>query len=155
MALTSTDRPRADAPSGAAPAEPLLEIDDLRVHFVTSRGVVKAVDGVSYKVNPGEIVAVVGESGCGKSVTALAVMRLLAKPAGQIVGGRVLFQGRDLLTLDDEQMREIRGRDIAMIFQEPMTSLNSVLTIGLQIMEPLLIHMGMSEAQARARAIEL
>ena len=154
MTVTSTDRPRADAPSGAAPS-PLLEIDDLRVHFVTSRGVVQAVDGVSYKVNPGEIVAVVGESGCGKSVTALSVMRLLAKPAGQIVGGRVLFQGRDLLTLDDEQMREIRGRDIAMIFQEPMTSLNPVLTIGLQIMEPLLIHMGMTEAQARARAVEL
>ncbi|MBV8168541.1 MAG: ABC transporter ATP-binding protein [Alphaproteobacteria bacterium] len=145
------------APPGAAAhaAQPLLEIDDLRVHFVTSRGVVKAVDGVSYKVNPGEIVAVVGESGCGKSVTALSVMRLLAKPAGQIVGGRVMFQGRDLLTLGDEQMREIRGRDVAMIFQEPMTSLNPVLTIGLQIMEPLLIHMNMTEAQARARAVEL
>src|SRR5258706_3804710 len=154
MTVTSTDRPRADAPSGAAPS-PLLEIDDLRVHFVTSRGVVQAVDGVSYKVNPGEIVAVVGESGCGKSVTALSVMRLLAKPAGQIVGGRVLFQGRDLLTLSDDAMREIRGRDIAMIFQEPMTSLNPVLTIGLQIMEPLLIHLGMTEAAARARAVEL
>jgi peptide/nickel transport system ATP-binding protein len=139
----------------AAPGEALLEIDDLRVHFVTSRGVVKAVDGVSYTVRPGEIVAVVGESGCGKSVTALAVMRLLAKPAGRIVSGRVMFQGRDLLTLSDEQMREIRGRDIAMIFQEPMTSLNPVLTIGLQIMEPLTIHMGMTDAQARARAIEL
>src|SRR5260221_12534815 len=114
MTVTSTDRPRADAPSAAAPS-PLLEIDDLRVHFVTSRGVVQAVDGVSYKVNPGEIVAVVGESGCGKSVTALSVMRLLAKPAGQIVGGRVLVQGPALLTLDDEQMPAIRARASASV----------------------------------------
>src|SRR3954463_5460900 len=114
MTLTSADRPRPSPRPGRAPTTglPRLEIDDLRVHFVTSRGIVKAVDGVSYTVNPGEIVAVVGESGCGKSVTALSVMRLLAKPAGQIVGGRILFDGRDLLTLDDDQMREIRGRDI-------------------------------------------
>jgi peptide/nickel transport system ATP-binding protein len=137
------------------PVAPLLEIEDLRVHFVTSRGVVKAVDGVSYTVKPGEIVAVVGESGCGKSVTALAVMRLLAKPQGRVVGGRVMFDGRDLLTLDEESMRRVRGRDVAMIFQEPMTSLNPVLSIGQQLMEPLFIHMGMDEAQARARAIEL
>ncbi|MBI3515199.1 MAG: ABC transporter ATP-binding protein [Proteobacteria bacterium] len=143
------------ASEGTATDDALLEIDDLRVHFVTSRGVVQAVDGVSYTVKPGEIVAVVGESGCGKSVTALSVMRLLAKPAGRVVSGRVMFQGRDLLTLSDEEMREIRGRDIAMIFQEPMTSLNPVLTIGLQIMEPLTIHLGMSDAAARARAVEL
>ena len=133
----------------------LLEVEDLHVHFVTSRGVVRAVEGISYQVKAGEVVALVGESGCGKSVSSLAIMRLLAKPAGRIVGGRVLFQGRDLLQLSEEQMREIRGRDIAMIFQEPMTSLNPVLTIGFQIMEPLQIHLGMDEAAARARALEL
>ncbi|HEX2255360.1 MAG TPA: ABC transporter ATP-binding protein [Afifellaceae bacterium] len=130
-------------------------MDDLHVHFVTSRGVVRAVEGISYKVQPGETVAIVGESGCGKSVSALSIMRLLAKPAGRIVGGRILFEGRDLLALEEEEMRAIRGRDIAMIFQEPMTSLNPVLTIGYQIMEPLTIHLGMDEAQARARALEL
>jgi oligopeptide/dipeptide ABC transporter ATP-binding protein len=101
------------------------------------------------------MLALVGESGCGKSVSALAIMRLLAKPAGRIVGGRILFQGRNLLDLTEDEMREIRGRDIAMIFQEPMTSLNPVLTIGFQIMEPLLIHLNMTEAVARARAVEL
>ncbi|MBM3536081.1 MAG: ABC transporter ATP-binding protein, partial [Alphaproteobacteria bacterium] len=121
----------------------MLSIEDLHVHFVTSRGVVRAVEGVSYKVRKGEIVAVVGESGCGKSVTALTVMRLLAQPAGRVVGGRILFEGRNLLALSDEEMRAIRGRDISMIFQEPMTSLNPVLSIGLQIMEPLTIHLGM------------
>src|SRR3989338_10665172 len=111
------------APSGAAPAQSpwLLEIEDLHVHFVTSRGVVRAVEGISYKVRPGEVVAVVGESGWGKSVSSLAVMRLLAKPAGRVVHGRILFEGRDLPTLPEDGMREIRGRDIAMIFQEPMT----------------------------------
>ena len=145
------------APSGAAPAESpyLLEVEDLHVHFVTSRGVVRAVEGISYRVRPGEVVALVGESGCGKSVSALAVMRLLAKPAGRIVGGRVLFQGRDLLALGDEEMRALRGRDIAMIFQEPMTSLNPVLKIGFQIMESLIIHFGWDEARARVRALEL
>ncbi len=138
-----------------ADAQPLLSIEDLHVHFVTSRGVVRAVEGVSYQVRKGEIVAVVGESGCGKSVTSLSVMRLLAQPAGRVVAGRIMFEGRDLLTFGDEEMRAIRGRDIAMIFQEPMTSLNPVLSIGLQIMEPLTIHLGMSETQARARAVEL
>jgi peptide/nickel transport system ATP-binding protein len=145
------DRQRAGEPDGA----PLLSIEELHVHFVTSRGVVRAVEGVSYQVRKGEVVAVVGESGCGKSVTSLAVMRLVAQPAGRIVGGRVMFDGRNLLELSDEQMRAIRGRDIAMIFQEPMTSLNPVLSIGLQIMEPLTIHLGMDEEKARARAIEL
>jgi peptide/nickel transport system ATP-binding protein len=151
---------QAIAPRGAdapAPAHSpwLLEVEDLHVHFVTTRGVVRAVEGISYKVRPGETVALVGESGCGKSVSSLAIMRLLAKPAGRIVAGRIVFQGRNLLELTEDQMREIRGRDIAMIFQEPMTSLNPVLTIGFQIMEPLLIHLGMSEGAARARALEL
>ena len=141
---------------GATPASPwLLEVEDLHVHFVTTRGVVRAVEGISYTVAPGETVALVGESGCGKSVSALSIMRLLAKPAGRIVAGRILFEGRNLLELSDEEMREHRGRDIAMIFQEPMTSLNPVLTIGFQIMEPLLIHLGMNMSAARKRAAEL
>jgi len=142
-----------DHNSGPAGA-PLLEVRDLHVQFETSRGVVRAVEGISYSVNRGEIVAIVGESGCGKSVSSLAIMRLLAK-TGRVTQGSVRFDGRDLLTLSAEEMRAIRGRDIAMIFQEPMTSLNPVLSIGEQVMEPLLIHLKMTGAQARARAIEL
>ena len=148
----------AAAQASAAPAvadKPILEIDDLHVHFVTSHGTVRAVEGLSYAVRPGEMVAIVGESGSGKSVSALAVMRLLPPNTARIIAGTVRFEGRKLLELSDEEMRQIRGRDISMIFQEPMTSLNPVLTIGLQIMEPLLIHLNMTDAQARARAIEL
>jgi peptide/nickel transport system ATP-binding protein len=134
---------------------PLLSVEDLHVHFVTSRGVVRAVEGVSYEIRPGEVLAIVGESGCGKSVSSLAVMRLLAKPAGRVVHGRIMFEGVNLLDLSDEEMRERRGRDISMIFQEPMTSLNPVLPIGLQIKEPLFIHLKMTEEQAQARAVEL
>jgi peptide/nickel transport system ATP-binding protein len=119
----------------------LLSIADLTVEFSTSRGILRAVDGVSWSVAAGQIVALVGESGCGKSVTALAVMRLLARPAGNIVGGTMRFDGNDLGALRPEEMRSLRGRDLAMIFQEPMTSLNPVLTIGEQIMEPLLLHL--------------
>ena len=140
---------------GLESASPLLEVEDLHVQFLTSRGVVRAVEGLSFHVDPGEIVAIVGESGSGKSVSALSIMRLLPRHTGRIPKGRVTFAGRDLLKLSDEQMREIRGRDISMIFQEPMTSLNPILTIGLQITEPLRIHLGMSEEQARARAVEL
>src|SRR5688572_17078344 len=143
------------SPAPATQSRWLLEVEDLHVHFVTTRGVVRAVEGISYNVRPGEVVALVGESGCGKSVSALAIMRLLAKPAGRIVAGRSLVQGRHRPALSEDQMREIRGRDIAMIFQEPMSSLNPVLTIGFQIMEPLLIHLGMTEDAARARAAEL
>ena len=149
----------ASAGMAAATVSPrpaaLLEVEDLHVHFVTSRGVVRAVEGISYRVGAGEVAALVGESGCGKSVSSLAIMRLLAQPAGRVVHGRILFEGRDLLALSDEKMREIRGREIAMIFQEPMTSLNPVLAIGCQIMEPLLIHLGMSMESARTRALEL
>jgi peptide/nickel transport system ATP-binding protein len=133
----------------------LLSVEDLHVHFVTSRGVVRAVEGVSYQVRRGEVLAIVGESGCGKSVSSLAIMRLLAKPAGRVVHGKIVFEGVNLLDLTDDEMRERRGRDISMIFQEPMTSLNPVLPIGLQIMEPLFIHLNMTEEQARARAVEL
>src|SRR3977135_784671 len=151
------DQPIASThPSDAAPGSPwLLEVEDLHVHFVTTRGVVRAVEGISYTVKPGEVVALVGESGCGKSVSSLAIMRLLAKPAGRIVAGRILFEGRNLLELSEERMREIRGRDIAMIFQEPMTSLNPVLTIGFQIAEALIYHRGLSRQAAEAETIRL
>ena len=133
---------------------PLLEVEDLHVRFETSRGIVRAVEGISYSVNRGEVVAIVGESGCGKSVSALTIMRLLAK-SGRVTGGRILLEGRNLLDLSDEEMRAVRGHEISMIFQEPMTSLNPVMQIGAQIMEPLLIHLKMSEGEARARALEL
>jgi len=133
----------------------LLEVRNLTTEFSTSSGVVRAVDGVSWDVREGETVALVGESGCGKSVSALSVMRLVAAPAGRIVGGQVLFKGRDLLALSEEEMRRVRGREIAMIFQEPMTSLNPVLTIGRQLTEGLEIHLGLTSPEARARAAEL
>ncbi len=156
MVLQATiDAPRTGVATDLPQSPVLLEVEDLHVHFVTSRGVVRAVEGISYQVRRGEVVAIVGESGCGKSVSSLAIMRLLTKPAGRIVQGSIRLEGRDLLALSDEEMREVRGRDISMIFQEPMTSLNPVLPIGLQIMEPLLIHLKMDEAAARARAIEL
>ena len=116
---------------------------------------VRAVDGVSWDVRAGETVALVGESGCGKSVSALSVMRLVAPPAGRIVGGQVIFKGRDLLALSPEEMRQVRGREIAMVFQEPMTSLNPVLSIGRQLTETLEAHLDMAPARARARASEL
>jgi len=133
----------------------LLEIEELQTQFFTSAGTVKAVDGISYTVDEGETVAVVGESGCGKSVSALSILRLVADPPGKVVGGKIRFQGRDLLQLSDEQMRDVRGNDIAMVFQEPMTSLNPVLTIGMQITETLQHHLGMSDEEANARAVEL
>ena len=133
----------------------LLEIEDLRTQFFTSAGTVKAVDGISYTVNEGETVAIVGESGCGKSVSALSVLRLIPDPPGRVVGGRILFQGRDLLTLSDEEIRQVRGRDISMVFQEPMTSLNPVLTVGTQLTETITHHMGVSQEAADRRAIEL
>src|SRR5438552_7426846 len=133
----------------------LLEVENLTTEFVTRGGVVRAADGVSWDVGEGETVALVGESGCGKSVSALSIMRLVAPPAGRIVGGRILFKGRDLLTLDEEAMRRVRGREIAMIFQEPMTSLNPVLTIGRQMTEGLETHLAMTPTAARTRAAEL
>jgi peptide/nickel transport system ATP-binding protein len=148
-------RTLSDSLSRESARTPLLEVQDLHVRFETSRGTVHAVDGISYNVNRGETVAIVGESGCGKSVSSLAIMRLLPANTARIPAGRILFEGRNLLALSDDDMREVRGRDIAMIFQEPMTSLNPVLPIGLQIMEPLFIHLKMSEAQARTRALEL
>ena len=137
------------------PMDVLLDVRDLHTQFTTSSGVVRAVDGVSWDVRAGETVALVGESGCGKSVSALSVMRLVAAPAGRITEGRIVFKGRDLLTLTDDDMRKVRGREIGMIFQEPMTSLNPVLTVGRQLTETLEIHLGMTPTQARARAGEI
>jgi len=133
----------------------LLEVRNLSTTFQTAAGVVRAVDGVSWDIEEGETVALVGESGCGKSVSALSVMRLVAEPAGRIESGEILYKGRDLLSLSEEQMRGVRGREIGMIFQEPMTSLNPVLSIGRQLTEGLEIHMKMKPLEARARATEL
>src|SRR6476660_715498 len=134
--------------------EVLLDVRRLRTHFHTSAGVIRAVDGVSWDVRKGETVALVGESGCGKSVSALSVMRLVSAPAGRIVEGEILFKGRNLLALSEEEMRRVRGREIGMVFQEPMTSLNPVLTIGRQLTEQCEIHLGMTATQSRTRAIE-
>ena len=136
-------------------AENVLEINDLATYFYTEAGVVKAVDGVTYHLEQGEILGIVGESGCGKSVSALSVMRLVPYPPGRIIRGEVVFEGEDLMKLDDAEMRNIRGNRIAMVFQEPMTSLNPVLTIGRQLTESLEVHQGMSKAQANERATEL
>ncbi len=154
LATRPSARPAATAVADQG-SRPLIEIDDLHVQFTTSQGTLRAVEGLSYSVHPGEMVAIVGESGSGKSVSALAVMQLLPAGSARIPKGSIRFDGRELLKLSDEEMRRIRGREIAMIFQEPMTSLNPVLRIGLQIMEPLAIHLGMDERTARARAVEL
>jgi oligopeptide/dipeptide ABC transporter ATP-binding protein len=136
-------------------AERLLEVNDLATYFFTADGVVKAVDGVSYHVDERETIAIVGESGSGKSVSALSVMRLVASPPGRVVHGEIKFEGNDLLKLSDADMRDIRGNDIAMVFQEPMTSLNPVLTIGYQLTEALRLHLGMSKREANDRAADL
>ena len=133
----------------------MLQVEGLVTEFVTGEGVVRAVDGVSFDVFPGETVSLVGESGCGKSVTALSIMRLIQAPPGRIVSGRVWFEGVDLHSLKEPEMRKVRGGGIGMIFQEPMTSLNPVLTIGRQITESLELHLGMPRAEARQRSIEL
>ncbi len=133
----------------------LLQVKDLRTYFTTHEGVVKAVDGVTYDIQEGEAVGLVGESGCGKSVSALSILRLIADPPGCIVGGSVEFEGRDLLKLSEAEMRGVRGNRIAMVFQEPMTSLNPVLTIGRQLTEGLELHLKMSKGEARSRAGEL
>jgi peptide/nickel transport system ATP-binding protein len=135
--------------------EPLLAIENLKTHFYTIDGVVRAVDGVSYAVNAGETLAVVGESGCGKSVAALSILRLIPSPPGRIVSGTIRFQGTDLLTLSEAEMRSIRGNKISMIFQEPMTSLNPVLTVSRQIAETLRLHQGLDSSAAGRRAVEM
>ena len=133
----------------------LLEVKDLKTYFYTDAGVGKAVDGVSFSLDKGKVLGIVGESGCGKSVTSLSIMRLVDPTTGRYEGGQILFNGQDLLKLPEKEMQKIRGNRISMIFQEPMTSLNPVFTIGYQIEESLMLHKGMNAKQARERAIEL
>src|SRR4029434_4670289 len=133
----------------------LLEVEDLGTWFYTRQGIVKAVDGVRFEVASGETLAIVGESGCGKSMTALSLMRLIPDPPGRIVSGSIKLGGRDLLQISEEEMRRVRGNEISMIFQEPMTSLNPVMTIGKQIAEALILHRDMDRKAAFKRAIEM
>jgi oligopeptide transport system ATP-binding protein len=134
---------------------PLLQVKDLRTHFYTEEGLVKAVDGVTYDVQEGETLALVGESGCGKSISALSLLKLIPIPPGRIVSGEVLFDGEDLMKLNEDEIRKIRGNRISMVFQEPMTSLNPVLTIGKQMTEALELHLKLNREAATARAIQL
>ncbi len=133
----------------------LLEVKDLKTYFFTDDGVVRAVNGVTWHLDEGETLGLVGESGCGKSVTAMSILRLIPNPPGRIVDGSIIFEGRDLLKISDAEMRTVRGNRIGMIFQEPMTSLNPVLTIGAQIRESITLHLGLGEQEANARAVEL
>ncbi len=146
-AVASRARPASDA-------DVLLEVRDLRTYFHVLDGTVKAVDGVSFSIRRGQTVGLVGESGCGKSVTALSIMRLLDIPPAEIASGEIIFEGRDLLALSEDEMRHVRGNDIAMIFQEPMTSLNPVYTVGDQIAEAVMLHQRLSKKEAWAKAIE-
>ena len=134
---------------------PLLEVRDLTTRFYTLDGIVHAVNGISYVLEEGEMLGIVGESACGKSVSVLSVMGLIPEPPGKIAAGQALYREQDLLKLDDRQMERFRGREISMVFQDPMTSLNPVLTIGRQISETLIVHLGMSEEDARQRTVEL
>ncbi len=141
---------------GVDPLSKLLEVRDLRTCFHTAEGTVRAVDGIDYDVSEGETVAIVGESGCGKSVGAMSILRLIPSPPGEIArSSSILFGGEDLLRMDDDRIRHIRGGQISMVFQEPMTSLNPVLTIGLQLTETMMLHLGLNQAAANRRAIEL
>src|SRR5207249_3804169 len=137
-----------------AVSQPVLQVKDLKTQFFTDDGVVQAVDGVSFDLHPGETLGIVGESGCGKSVTALSILRLVLEP-GRIVNGQILFRGDDIVTMSDEEVREIRGKDIAMIFQDPLSSLNPVLTVGFQIEEAIEAHRKVPSKMALSRAVEL
>ena len=143
------------APDSAVGTDTILELKDLHTHFHTPEGVVRAVDGVSYSLKSGETLGVVGESGCGKSVTALSILNLVPQPPGRIFGDGILFEGRDLTKLEPKEMRSIRGNNVAMIFQEPMTSLNPVFTIGFQISEAVMLHQGLKKREAMDRAAEM
>ena len=133
----------------------LLEVKDLKTYFYTDDGIVKAVDGVDFTIEAGKTIGIVGESGCGKSITAMSILRLIQDPPGKIVNGEILFNGKDLLKVSDQEIRHIRGNDISMIFQEPMTSLNPVFTVGYQITEVLTLHQNMSQSEAKEKAIEM
>ena len=143
------------AERSSAQGETILQINDLSTHFFSRDGVVRAVDGVSYHLNRSETLGVVGESGCGKSVTALSILRLIPNPPGRIVGGEILFEGQNLLQRTEAEMQDIRGNEISMIFQEPMTSLNPVLTVGHQISEAITLHQGLGKKEALDKAVEM
>jgi peptide/nickel transport system ATP-binding protein len=153
--MTAAPRITTAAAQSNTGTTPLLEVDGLKTYFDLRHGAVKAVDGVSFSLAPHETLAIVGESGCGKSITALSLMRLVPEPPGRIAGGKVVLDGVDLLALSEEAMRGVRGKDIAMIFQEPMTSLNPVLTIGSQIAEVLLLHESVGRREAWGKAIDM
>ena len=156
-----TDIARDDTPARSTvaaatqPDDRMLLVEGLQTYFFTREGIVKAVDDVSLHVNKGETLGIVGESGCGKSMTALSIMRLVPDPPGKIIGGRVVLDGRNLLDLNEDEMRDVRGNEISMIFQEPMTSLNPVLTIGQQISEALILHQDMTKAEALRKSVEM
>jgi peptide/nickel transport system ATP-binding protein len=150
----STGQAQRGQPAAATGRQPVLDIADLKTYFYTRDGIVKAVDGVSYRLHPGETLGIVGESGCGKSVTALSILRLI-HPPGRVVNGSVKLDGVDLLKIPEEQMRKVRGNSVSMIFQEPMTSLNPVLTIGRQISETIMLHQGASKREAYGKAEEM
>jgi len=157
--MTDTLKDAVTVPAGAVTetdtAERILEVNGLQTYFFTREGIVKAVDDVSLYLNKGETLGVVGESGCGKSITALSIMRLVPDPPGKTIAGSVILDGRNLLELSEDEMRKVRGNEISMIFQEPMTSLNPVLTIGHQISEALILHQGMNKVEALARSVEM
>jgi len=142
------------SPTRVPMSEPLLSVENLQTHFFTDAGIARAVDGISFDIFPGETLGLVGESGCGKSITSLSIMRLIAHP-GRVVGGHIRFKNRDLLALTEAQMRDVRGNDIAMIFQEPMSSLNPVYTCGFQIDEAVILHQGLKKAEARKKTVEM
>jgi peptide/nickel transport system ATP-binding protein len=156
MSVTQTERPQVTEQAEPVTAsDAVLQVEGLRTYFYTPAGMVKAVEDVSFEVKRGETLAIVGESGCGKSMTALTIMRLIPDPPGKIVSGRIVLDGRDLLALSEEEMRDVRGNEVSMIFQEPMTSLNPVIRIGDQIAEALVLHQDMTKAEALARAVEM
>ena len=136
-------------------SENLLEVKNLKTYFFTDGGVVKSVDDVSFNVKPGKTLGVVGESGCGKSITSLSIMQLVETPPGKIVGGEIIYNGENLLNKDKDEMRKIRGGEIAMIFQEPMTSLNPVYPVGKQVQEAILLHQKVSKEEARQRVLDI
>ena len=153
--MTITDDQSQAAPGSTDNAAPIMKVDGLKTYFFTRQGTVKAVDGVSFELKPRETLAIVGESGCGKSITAVSLLRLVPYPPGRIIDGSIELDGVDLMTLNEDQMRDIRGNDISMIFQEPMTSLNPVMSVARQISESLILHQGMTREQALARSIEM